>query len=222
MAFRIGFIDPSTPMNGRHRLLLGRSKHLVLDDHDRVRYRERENPRAKTHYRPLSRVLVVDTQTDCLYGEIHLRLTAPTILSVLGRAWHAKEQHPMRGLPNILELAKPTSSNHLGPVYRHLHALGISTAPLPGGFAAGVHVYKQFDNRVKEVLFNANVSKLELTFFQTVSAALTERINWWPGSHEAWANTSPPPQHFYDSLQRIVTGNLFDPPFQYVATTLPS
>lgn len=128
----------------------------------------------------------------------------------------------MRGLPSVIELAQPTPSNLLSPVYRHLKELGIPTAHLPGGYAAGIQAYKQFDDRVAEVLFNAKVRWLDLSFFQTVSAALTERINLWPGSKAAWANTPPPPERFYEQLQRIVAKDLFEPPFQYVAGTLPS
>jgi len=101
--------------NREHTLSIGTSSHLYLKRTGGLRWQERPlDPRLDARRQRLVRLHMQDVSTGVFYAELHARDSGVDLLGFLARAWSIKTRHPMRGLPEQLNLPPVAVSD---PVY---------------------------------------------------------------------------------------------------------
>lgn len=169
------WLDPRAKINREHNLFISESKHLYANARGEVHYQKKPLDRRLAGPRKiLTRLLVLDVDSGAMYGELHSDATAGELADFLLRAWHPKAGHYFRGIPRRLNVpAKVIADIGLG---HELSAIATKAGveqlgPLPGGFAAGVHALRNFENEIHMTLWQHKAVTLET--IQGISALLS-------------------------------------------------
>jgi hypothetical protein len=133
---------------------------------------------------------------------MHRADTAPDLLGFLARAWSIKAGHPMHGIPRHLNIPKAVIDD--AAMNRDLRLLAntchFTVAPLPAGFAAGIHAVKQFEIEVESLIWRAG-DEVDLELIRAVSGVISHSASSGMSflSEEAW-NTVPGPGEDFTAL----------------------
>lgn len=177
-------------------LFVSLSKHLYCLKDGTLKYQQKAlDPRlpGKTL---LLRLVLLDTDTGTLYGELHERENVD-LVGFLARAWVKKPQHPMHGLPYLLNVPRVVHSTQplLEAVQDIWQITKVNIGEMPAGFAAGVHAVREFERVSEESLLwrfdDKPTPNLEIA--QACSALLSTMASnslahTW---EQAWAQIAP-------------------------------
>jgi len=165
-------------------LLISPSKHFYLSTSGRLKRQQKAiDPRLPGAKCLLVRLVLLDVDTGTLYGEMQ-RLDDQDVWGFLARAWSVKHDHPMRGIPQQLNVPKGAWTDPLirEEVNELAEAYDISIEYLPPGFSAGIHAVKNFENAVG-VLLNAR-DDTGMFILQSASALLSRQAS--SGDSHMW------------------------------------
>lgn len=129
-------------------LLISPSKRFYLSKSGTLKSQQKAiDPRLPGAKTLLVRLVLLDVDTGTLYGEMQ-RLDDQDVWGFLARAWSLKIDHPMRGIPEQLNIPKAVWADlSIREELTELSdAFDISIDDLPHGFSAGIHAVKNFEN----------------------------------------------------------------------------
>ena len=203
-------VTPVSLGPGREQnLFIGQMKHLyVLKDGTLKEQKKALDPRIPGKSL-LTRFVLFDTDTGCVYGECHTDETKHDLAGFLARAWSVKPDHPMHGVPKCLNVAQLAykDANYRGDIERIAQIAGMAIGSMPGGFAAGLHAVKQFDEQIRSLISVGQIYNLEanLEMAQAWSAVISNRIRpWYSGNlEERWATIAPAPERLFTAIDEL-------------------
>ena len=134
-------------------LLISPSKRFYLSRSGTLKRQQKAiDPRLPGAKTLLMRLVLLDVDTGTLYGEMH-RLDDQDVWGFLERAWSVKRDHPMRGIPEQLNIPKAlwADPSTREEIIELSDAYEISIDYLPPGFAAGIHAVKNFENALGQL-----------------------------------------------------------------------
>lgn len=164
-------------------LLISPSKHFYLTTSGKLRWQQKAiDPRLPGTKSLLVRLVLLDVDSGTLYGEMH-RVDDQDVLGFLARAWSVKRDHPMRGIPQQLNVPKAmwADASIREEILELSDAYDIEIEYLPPGFSAGIHAVKNFEKSVREVAGGAD--DLGLGFVQFASAIISSQAS---GESHMW------------------------------------
>ena len=181
-------------------LLISTSKHLYLTKSGFLRRQQKPiDPRLPGNKILLKRLVILDVDTGTVYGEMHLDADDPDLIGFLARAWSRKTLHPMRGFPRHLNVPKVVMENPLmrGDLSLLQQEGGFTIAPLPAGFAAGIHAVKQFELETESMVWSIEV-EAHMELIQAVSAVISRQASSAMSffCENAWDAVQAPDQAF--------------------------
>jgi hypothetical protein len=147
------FFSENARPGREQNLLIGLSKHLYFLKDGTLKYQEKAiDPRVSGNKTLLLRFVLLDVDTGAIYGECHTQDEAD-LAGFLARAWSVKPRHPMRGIPELLNIPKIVSSTpeYSSDIELFQRLTGLNIGALPSGFAAGVHAVKAFEKEVESL-----------------------------------------------------------------------
>lgn len=210
-------------------LFISQSKHLYLTKSGHLRRQEKPlDIRTAGAKRMLTRLVVLDVDTGSVYGEYHEQESTKDLIGFLARAWSRKWQHPMKGLPHILNvpaiaLKDETYRTDLEFVVRHTT---VRLSELPSGFSAGVHALKQFERGVESLTYRREDGEVDLYMIQATSGVVSaeasnSQSHMW---RKEWEALSPPDECFLKEVDDLYQehGAWRSGPFDLVLNGLPS
>jgi hypothetical protein len=109
---------------------------------------------------------------------MHLDFCVPDLIGFLARAWSKKTIHPMRGVPLQLNVPKAVLEDQSmrGDLHLLAKVAAFTIAPLPAGFAAGIHAVKQFELETQSLIWSID-GEVDIGFIHTVSAVISQRAS---------------------------------------------
>ena len=157
MSFTSMWMNPNARVNREHNLFVSESKHLYVDAKGAVCHQKKPLDRRTCGSRKIvTRLLVLDVDSGAMYGELHDDETAGQLADFLLRAWHPKTWHFFRGVPEMLNVPAKVLDDRtrMEELQVITNPAGIGwIGPLPGGFAAGVHALRNYENQVMKSLW---------------------------------------------------------------------
>lgn len=148
------------------------------------------------------RFVLLDVDTGTIYGEMH-PIDDQDLLGFLARAWSVKRDHPMRGIPELLQVSKSVLSDSTMCTALNLLMveLGLSVAQLPSGYVAGVYAVKNYENTLRMVLCGGGDVELELvhSLSAALSAQAAEEAMMW---NQDWRAIDGPGDAFAELIDR--------------------
>lgn len=177
-------------------LFISLSKHLYCLKDGTLRYQQRELDPRLPGKALLMRLVLLDTDTGTLYGEYQEREDVD-LMGFLARAWAKKPQHPMRGLPYLLNVPRivhstPSLLEDVQDIWDITH---VNIGELPSGFSAGIHAVKEFERAMDSQLWlGTDGPHPDLAIAQACSALLSavasnSLSHTWK---QAWAEIAAP------------------------------
>ncbi|MCK9987528.1 MAG: hypothetical protein AzoDbin1_04000 [Azoarcus sp.] len=198
-------IGPAAEQN----LLVGVSKHYHVLKDGTIRWQKSPlNPRLPGK-RYLRRMVLFDCGTGDFYGECCADDEPKDIIGFLARAWIAKPDHPMKGVPGTLHVPRAVQAD---PEYAaQLHCLqsivSFMIDEIPSGFAAGVHVTKLFEGAIDDLMASAYSHDMTATLemAQACSALITGRLTRSNRYRidDPWAKVTPPSAAFIEAIDQL-------------------
>ncbi len=182
-------------------LFIGFCKHLYCLRNGRLKYQSKPlDPRIQGKVL-IRRFVLLDVDTGTVYGECHSQEDQIDLLGFLARAWSKKFMHPMRGIPEILNVPQIAHSTWQCraalDVIAEMTQIEIGT--LRGGVSAGVHAVRQFDEQVLSLFWRRDGGEWvppKLTAAQACSGLLSasasslESLAW----EKRWQNVEEMPE----------------------------
>ena len=159
-------------------LFIGQMKHLHVLKDGLLKYQKKELDARASGKSLITRFLIFDLDSMMAYGECHSDETKHDLSGFLARAWSAKPDHPMHGIPTVLNVPRVVFKNegYRADIEGITRTTGITIGALPTGFGEGVHAIKRFDEHVRSLCDRG----LSLSIAQNCSAAISNRIrSWW-------------------------------------------
>lgn len=189
-------------------LLLSPSKHLYATKDGTLRWQKKPlDPRlpGKQH---VLRLVLFDVGSGTMYGECHPLATFNDVVGFLARAWHPKREHPMRGLPTRLCVARSTVEHAIfGPDLQQLASLGgFKLATLPSGFPAGAQAVRAYEDEIASLFWRCPeglTPDLEMTQLMAapLSFAASSALSHW--FDERWRDRAAPPDAFFTHIDGL-------------------
>lgn len=185
-------------------LLIATSKHLYATREGLLKYQRKPlDPRVPGTKTLLTRMIVLDVGSGVYYGELHDHESAKDLAGFLARAWSVKGDHPMRGIPDLLNVPR---SIHQHPEYKQdlelvVRLTNLRLGDLGSGFSAGAHAAKGFENQVNSYAVN----RASLFVAQRCSGVMSYMASHSSIflSEERWASVEPPSQAFFDAIDGL-------------------
>jgi hypothetical protein len=206
----VPFCLPRGSGPGREQnLLISDSRHLYLLKDGTLRYQQKELDARTAGARTLiTRYVLLDVDTGVVYGECR-PAGDKDLAGFLARAWHVKPDHPMQGLPeqlNIPQLVRE-DSDYWADMRRLVAWGGFRLDALPGGFAAGIHAVKRFEQRVESTLHYGPDPGVDIDIVQRMSALISSTVGdyfsrTWT---DRWRERPPAPPEFFSKIDALYT-----------------
>lgn len=194
--------------NREQNLFISLSKHLYLTKDGNLRRQEKPiDPRLPGKKTLLTRLIILDVDTGSVYGEYHDSESAKDLIGFLARAWSKKAKHPMKGIPEILNvpdiaLKDKTYRNDLEFAVQHTP---VKIGTLPSGFSGGVHAVKQLERCVESLMWRRNDGQVSLDMIHMTSALISlEASNslshMW---NDKWEKMESADSHFLTAVDEL-------------------
>lgn len=190
-------------------LFISLSKHLYLLKDGSLKHQDKKlDPRTAGDREMLLRLVVLDVDTGTLYGELHSTRDEKDLAGFLARAWCRKADHPMRGVPETLNVPKAALKDdaYANDLYRISALGGVRLGELPGGFAAGIHALQQFDREVRSLFWQMRRGERpNLKIVQMCSSVISAGASSSMGSlwKERWGVVEPPADEFFAEIDHL-------------------
>ena len=188
-------------------LFISLSKHHYCLSDGTLKYQNKPIDPRIPGKRLITRFVLLDVDTGTVYGECHTEEGGKDIAGFLARAWAKKPDHPMRGIPSILNVPLVALKD---PDYRQdldllVNLTGLSIGELPAGFAGGIHAVKAFDKAVDSLFWLSKDKKPNLLSAQACSALLSaEASNSFSHTwNQQWEAIQPPPDSFFSAIDSL-------------------
>lgn len=180
-------------------LFISLSKHLYLTKDGYLRRQAKPiDPRIPGPKQLLTRLAVLDVDTGSVYGEFHNETTAKDLIGFLARAWSKKTEHPMKGVPKLLNVPAValTDESYRDDLEFAVRHTGLLLGKLPSGFAAGANALKQLEHRVAAMQWRADDIEIDLEIIHSTAAAISVEASdsfshMWAKRWEAVAPVDP-------------------------------
>ena len=173
--------DPDARPNREQALFISQSKHLYLTKDGSLKRQDKElDPRTCGDKRLLTRYVALDVDTSQVYGEYHEAGEGQEdLLGFLARAWAKKPQNRMHGLPSKLNVPLVVSKNEVfAQMLRAVEPFGVVLGRSQGGFNAGIHAVKSFEQRAYEMTWATKPGdKLPFVAIQMASAIIGQQAS---------------------------------------------
>lgn len=208
-------------------LLVSTSKHLYLTKSGALRRQHKEiDPRLPGTKILLTRLVVLDVDMGTMYGEMHNADNSLDLLGFIARAWSVKADHPMHGIPKQLNVPKAVIDD--ADMNRDLSLLAsashFTVAPLPAGFAAGIHAVKQFEIKIESLLWRVE-GDVNLESILAASAAISRSASSGMSllREEIWRAIPAPSEDFFALIdaQYDPVGGWRVGPYEWVLKGVP-
>lgn len=202
-----------TPPGREQNLLVGISKHLYLLKNGTLRWQKRALDPRIPGKRLLRRMVLFDVGAGTLYGECDVDDHPKDLIGFLARAWALKPDHPMRGVPQVLNVSRLVRNDdtYAAQLRALQQIVPFAIGEVPSGFAAGVHAVKLFENRLTDLMGSASWHDmvLALEMAQACSALIMSHVSTLSQFFTSgrWEDVAAPDQSFLDAVDR-----LYDPP----------
>lgn len=217
---------------GRHpgreqNLFISLSKHLYLTKGGALRRQEKPiDPRLSGAKQLLTRLAILDVDTGFVYGEYHDEETKD-LIGFLARAWSQKAIHPMRGIPqqlNVPSIALKDDSHRSDLEFVVQHSR-VQVGELPSGFSAGVHALKQLERGVESLLYQCSDDEVDLDLIHATAGVVSLEAS---NSHshawtQHWEALAPADAGFLSAVDALyeMPGAWRTGPFELVLNGLP-
>jgi len=199
----------------QQNLFISKSKHLYCLEDGSLKYQAKALDPRIGNKNLITRMVLLDTDTGTVYGECHLDDSAKDLIGFLARAWSIKKDHPMRGLPSLLNIPKIviTDEDYRSDITVLLNITdSIWIGDMPSGFEAGVHAVKQFEKNIESLMRMSNSNKnnrINILTVQACSALVSVQSSssdsfFW---NEKWREINPPDKAFLKSIDNIYESN---------------
>lgn len=209
-------------------LFISQSKHLYLTKAGYLRRQEKPiDARLPGTKRILIRLAVLDVDTGSVYGEYHEVDSEKDLIGFLARAWSKKALHPMKGVPQVLNVPAIALKDR---AYRDDLAFAVRNTALrigelPSGFSAGVHALKQLERCFESLMYRGGDREVDLyTMHATAGVVSLEASNslahMW---NERWESVPPASPQFLEAVDKLYEeqGAWRGGPFELVLNGLP-
>ncbi len=210
-------------------LFISQSKHLYLTKSGNLRRQEKPlDPRIPGAKSLLTRLAILDVDTGSVYGEYHDEETSKDLIGFLARAWSKKAMHPMRGVPQILNVPAVALKDQ---AYREdlefaIRHTSLQLGELPSGFSAGVHALKQLERCVESLMYHGRQGEVDLYLIHMASAVVSCQASnslshTW---NQKWEGVAPVDRRFLDAVDALYEepGAWRSGPFEIVLNGLPA
>lgn len=196
--------------NRSQNVLITSCKHLHLLKNDRLRYQRKPlDPRTSGNKRLLHMLMAIDRDTRVYYGEVHTQETFKDIAGFLTRAWSRKYLHPMWGVPhevNLPRLAYEDKDIH-SDIFDMAEYCQFYQGRLPGGFNAGIHSLRIFEDRLLSAGWDRDGEPREITLdmAQALSGVCTAQSGsiWSAAWDDPELCIRPLPQIWLDHIDEL-------------------
>jgi hypothetical protein len=173
-------------------------------------------------------LVVLDVDTGSVYGEYHEQESTKDLIGFFARAWSKKALHPMRGVPQVLNvpaIALKDEAYRTGLEFVVRHA-AVKLGELPSGFSASVHALKQLERGVESLTYRGGGDReVDLYMIHATSGVVSMEASnslshMWQKSWEALS----PPEEFLEAVDALYQehGAWRSGPFELVLNGLPS
>ncbi|WP_194727131.1 hypothetical protein [Noviherbaspirillum malthae] len=193
----------------QQNLFISPSKHLYLTKAGYLRWQKKAiDPRLLGAKTLLIRLAVFDVDTGSVYGEYHTQEGAKDLIGFLARAWSAKADHPMKGVPRVLNLPAAVLKDD---GYRRDLSFAVShtdlhLGKLPSGFSAGVNALKQLEDRVASLPYRGASDGIGLDIMHATAGVTSDEASWALGQYlwnEGWKEVQPPTEYFLNAVDAL-------------------
>lgn len=199
----------------QQNLFISKSKHLYCLEDGSLKYQAKAIDPRIGNKKLITRMVLLDTDTGTVYGECHLDDSAKDLLGFLARAWSIKKDHPMRGLPSLLNIPKivTTDEDYRADLSSLLDLTDyIRIGDMPSGFEAGVHAVKQFEKNIESLMWMSTSNKnnrINILTAQACSALVSAQSSssdsfFW---NEKWREINSPDKSFFDAIDQMYETN---------------
>lgn len=133
-------------------LLVATSKHLYATRDGTLKHQQKAiEPRLPGTKTLLTRMVLLDVGSGVYYGELHDKDTAKDLAGFLARAWCEKPDHPMHGVPALLNVPRSVrdDADYAAVINFICRTIPLAMGSLPSGYSAGAHAAKGFEERIR-------------------------------------------------------------------------
>uniref|UniRef100_UPI003F496851 hypothetical protein n=1 Tax=Cupriavidus taiwanensis TaxID=164546 RepID=UPI003F496851 len=209
-------------------LFIGLCKHVYLLKDGTLKYQKKPLDPRDVGKDLITHFVLLDVDTGIVYGECHTE-ESRDLAGFFARAWSSKPEHPMRGIPTLLNVPKVALSTeaYREDLARLQQVLSLDIGDLPGGFSAGIHAVKAFDKRVEALVWRCSMDDCaaDIHMAQAFSALLSAEAcsgmsHTW---HEQWADVPSPTGEFFAAVDDLyeTRGAWREGAFKFVLDGIP-